>query len=333
MIPCLVAVVIVAVIFLAGPRVRINQTIQPVDLPLNIDEYIFLQEQLFSDIIPGTQKTVIWAGSPNTRTEYSIVYIHGFPATRQESAPLSDLVAKSLGANLFYTRLTGHGRTGRALAEARGEDWLNDVAQAYEIGRHLGRKVIFIGCSTGGTSLAWLAHRAATKAGMDALHACIFLSPNFKPKNPFASMLTWPWGRQIARIVIGKERVVEPENSGHGQFWTTRYPVAALLPMMAMVKLVKGLDLSQIKAPSLVVYSPDDTVIHVPSVVRAFNRLGSSVKQLVPFTRSADPGQHILAGEIFSAGTTVELADMIVSFVRGLQPDSGQNPTGSAGDT
>ncbi|MDD4273595.1 MAG: hypothetical protein PHG14_07705 [Desulfobacter postgatei] len=38
------------------------------------------------------------------------VYIHGFSATRKETAPLSDLVAKTLNANLFYTRLSGHGR-------------------------------------------------------------------------------------------------------------------------------------------------------------------------------------------------------------------------------
>lgn len=313
-------VVIAVIVFLSGPRVRIDQTIFPKKLPLDLDDYLVRQEQQFSDIIPGTRKTVIWAGPPNEQTEFSVVYIHGFPATRKETAPLSDLVAKALGANLFYTRLTGHGRTGRAVAGASVNDWLNDVVEAYEIGQRLGRKVIMIGCSTGGISLSWLAHRAATTGGMDALYACILLSPNFRPKNGFSSMLAWPWGRQIARIFIGKDRVVAPENQGHERYWITRYPVAALLPMMGMVKLVRGLDLSKIRVPVLVIYSPQDRVIHIPSLEHAYDQMGCVRKRLVPFSGSADPGQHILAGDIFSPETSEELADMIVSFV--LETDS-----------
>jgi len=307
--------IIAVIIFLSGPRVRIDETISPKTLPLDLEAYLNRLERRFPDIIPGTRKTVIWAEKANEQTEFSVVYIHGFSATRKETAPLSDLVAKALGANLFYTRLTGHGRTGQAMADAGVNDWLNDVVDAYQIGRRLGKKVVMIGCSTGGTSLAWLAHRAATLGGMDALYACIYLSPNFRPRNRFSAMLTWPWGRQIARIVIGKERAVTPENKGHEQYWTTRYPVAALLPMMGMVKLVRRLDLSKIRVPGYVVYSPQDQIIHVPSLENAFKQMGCVKKKLVPFTGSADPGHHILAGDIFSPDTTDELTDMIVSFL------------------
>ncbi|WP_320040528.1 alpha/beta fold hydrolase [uncultured Desulfobacter sp.] len=308
--------VIAAIVFLSGPRVRIDQTILPKDFPVDLDDYLFFQEQQFSDIIPGTQKTVIWAGTPNEQTEFSVVYIHGFSATRQETAPLSDIVAQTLEANLFYTRLTGHGRTGQAMAGADVNDWLNDVVDAYEIGRRIGSKVIMIGCSTGATSLAWLAHRAATVGGMEALYACIFLSPNFRPQNSFSFILTWPWGLQIARIVIGKEREMTPENKGHEQYWINRYPVEALLPMMGMVKLVRGLNLSKIRVPGLVIFSPQDQIIQIPSLEQAFKKMGCVRKQLVPFTGSSDPGQHILAGDIFSPGTSKELAEMIVAFVR-----------------
>lgn len=308
--------IIAVVIFLSGPRVRIDQAIIPKKIPLDIEAYINFQEQGFSDIIPGTQKIVIWAGKANEQTEFSVVYIHGFSATRKETEPLSNLVAKNMGANLFYTRLTGHGRTGQAMADASVNDWLNDVVDAYEIGRRLGKKVVMIGCSTGGTSLTWLAHRAATVGGMDALYACIFLSPNFRPQNRLSAMLTWPWGRQIARIVIGKERGVTPENKGHEHYWTTRYPVAALLPMMGLVNLVRKLDLSKIRVPGLVIYSPQDQIIHVPALEKAFKQMGCVRKKLVAFTGSADPGRHILAGDIFSPATTDELADMIVSFVQ-----------------
>ncbi|KZL20096.1 hypothetical protein PsAD2_01582 [Pseudovibrio axinellae] len=60
-------------------------------------------------------------------------------------------------ANLYYTRLTGHDRTGEALAEATLYDRINDLAEAVEIGRQIGEKIIIVSTSTGATLSAWLA--------------------------------------------------------------------------------------------------------------------------------------------------------------------------------
>ena len=54
-----------------------------------------------------------------------------------------------LGANLFYTRLTGHGQDGAAMAEGSVNAWINDYAEAMAIGRAIGDKVVVIGTSTG----------------------------------------------------------------------------------------------------------------------------------------------------------------------------------------
>jgi esterase/lipase len=64
----------------------------------------------------------VWANPDKTKTPCAIVYLHGFSATRQETAPLSDLVAAQLGAYLYYTRLAGHGRGGEAMAEPYAND-------------------------------------------------------------------------------------------------------------------------------------------------------------------------------------------------------------------
>ena len=55
--------------------------------------------------------------------------------------PLPDKVAAALGANLFYTRLTGHGQDGAAMAEGSVNAWINDYAEAMAIGRAIGGKV------------------------------------------------------------------------------------------------------------------------------------------------------------------------------------------------
>lgn len=65
----------------------------------------------------------------------NLVYLHGISATRQETAALAEIVAKRLEANLFYTRLTGHGRTGEALLDGSVRAWFNDTVEAFDIGQ------------------------------------------------------------------------------------------------------------------------------------------------------------------------------------------------------
>jgi pimeloyl-ACP methyl ester carboxylesterase len=165
------AIVATAVaVFFLGPRVDLARHPRPFSLPNDVEGYLARTEGQFDDIAPGAEKSIVWAGAKRAKTPFAIVYLHGFSATRQETFPLCDLVAARLGANLHYTRLTGHGRGGRALAEATVSDWLNDAAEAFAIGERLGDKVIVIGTSTGGTLATWLALQPHS-----TLHACVLL--------------------------------------------------------------------------------------------------------------------------------------------------------------
>ena len=59
------------------------------------------------------------------------------------------MLGKELNANIFFTRLRGHGLDGEALAEATFDDWMIDTNEAIDIGNAIGDKLILIGCSTG----------------------------------------------------------------------------------------------------------------------------------------------------------------------------------------
>lgn len=113
-------------------------TLRRIALPQDLDRYLREEEAGVPGITPGAEKSIVWAGKPGAKTPFSIIYLHGFTATRQEVAPVYDLVARSIGANVFYTRLTGHGMSGEALAAATLDDWINDTWEAYEIGERIG---------------------------------------------------------------------------------------------------------------------------------------------------------------------------------------------------
>jgi hypothetical protein len=117
------------VVFLLGPRVPIDEEISRRALPDDLDSYVDSVESQYSDIVEGTGRKIVWWSNPESKTSVSFVFIHGFSSTRAELAPLCDSLARRFRANLFYARLTGHGRPGAELAKAQVNNWLNDVGR------------------------------------------------------------------------------------------------------------------------------------------------------------------------------------------------------------
>jgi esterase/lipase len=302
-------------VFLAGPRVAVEQPQQPISLPDDLDQYLRQSEARFDDITPGTEKTIIWAGEPHQQTPVAIVYLHGYSATRQETAPLSDHLAEHWGANLFYTRLSGHGRSGQAMAEPGAGDWLQDASEALAIGKRLGRQVIVIGTSTGATLATWLASQQADPQ----LLAVILISPNFAPAAAGAKVLGWPWAEYFVPL-LGSEYQWTPRNAEQARYWSHRYPTRALLPMMALVNSVNDLPLEKIQTPILVIHSEDDQVVSPAAIVSAYERFGSPQKQRQVLKDSQDPSHHVLAGRILAAQDTPRVESLIRQFVEGLAP-------------
>lgn len=270
------------------------------------------------DSVPGvlphaTQKIVWLDPAEPARTHTVVVYVHGFSATRQETAPLSDTIAARLEANLFYVRLTGHGRSGRALAEATAADWVDDMAEALAVAERLGERVILIGTSTGGTLATWAASRPEWRERLEAL---VLLSPNFGVQAPGSWVFGLPWGGWVAGRLTGSERSWEPANELQGRYWTTSYPLRAVEPMLAWVRYMDRIPLDEVVTPTWLGYSPADEVVSSVATERVFERLGASRKEAVRYEGSGDPSNHILAGDVLAADATQEVASRIVAFVQ-----------------
>ena len=307
------------VAFFAGPRPTPDLTVKRPAVPRSpeeLDGFLSASEARFDELTPGTEKTIIWSDSTNKRRmPLSVVYLHGFSASRQETAPLSDFVARAVGANLFYTRLTGHGLPGDALGDASVNDWINDAIEALEVGHALGEEVVVIGTSTGATLATWVLSHAEFQANV---RANIMISPNFAPKDRSARVALWPWGRQIIRAAIGKLRRWEPRNAKQEKYWTTVYPVDAIVTMMSLVDVVDETDLSTLRTPTLVLYAELDDVISVDKIKERFVEIGAARKDLVAVDTSSASDSHVIAGDIVSPARTQSVADQIVDWLATL---------------
>lgn len=280
--------------------------------------WIKTSEAAFADIRPGNAKAIIWAASPEERTPWAVVYLHGFAASRMETAPLAETVAKQLGANVFYTRLTGHGRAnGEAMGEASVQNWMADTLEAVQIGQTLGERVLVISCSTGATLATWL----GTSADAGRIAAHVFVSPNFGLKDKRSEIVNLPWGHKIALWLEGPTRSFIPGSEQEALAWTTSYPTKSIFPMMALVKSVRESDLSVFQTPVLVLYSERDQTVEPTETLAAFTRLGSARKSIEPVSYSKSAGQHVLAGAIKDPAAVQPMADGIVQWVKALPRD------------
>jgi esterase/lipase len=231
-----------------------------------------------------------------------------------ETAPLADQVAKALGANLFYTRLSGHGLPGQAMGEASAQDWMADTLEAVRIGKTLGRKVLVISCSTGSTLSTWL---GTTPQAAD-VSAFVFISPNFGLKNKMSELINGHWGQQIATAISGDTIRYEQTDPREVVAWTGSYPTKALFPMMALVKKVRDSDLSAFQKPVLVLYSAADQTVDPEEIKATFARLGSQQKSIDAVTYSQSKGQHVLAGDIRDPQSVAPMAESIVNWTNSL---------------
>lgn len=309
----IVAIFVIFLISLLITRYRLDENINPLKLPASatdFDSYLAQSESKFGDVVSGAEKKIIWASTKQEQTDYAIVYIHGFSASRQEVAPLAELVAKDLKANLFYTRLTGHARNPEAFANSSANDWLNDAVEALEIGKKIGKKVILMGTSTGSSLICWLVNQDKYQKDVASV---IFISPNFYPASKMTKLFLYPAGVGFAKIVYGKERSWKPRNEGEGRYWNHQYRWEAITPMMVLVEHIQKIPYEKINVPALFLYTEKDKVVDASEIVKKFGLFGSKDKKLLNLSQCKD---HIMAGDIISPETTPLLRSEIVAFIK-----------------
>jgi alpha-beta hydrolase superfamily lysophospholipase len=256
-------------------------------------------------ITPGTEKRIRWFGEPGTRTSYVVVYLHGFSATRQEIAPVPERLAKTLGANLFETRLAGHGREREALVDVQAEAWLRDGEEALAIAAALGERIVLMGTSTGAT----LAVALAQHPQFGAVDSLLLLSPNFGPAAAGSDLATGPFGPQLVRLLAGEQRQWEAANAAQEKFWSTRYPNSAIIEMMRLVDLARELAADTRVPRAVLAYSAKDQVVSLPKLKAAFEALSAERKVVLVYDgdASGDPSSHILAGDVLAPDNTATL--------------------------
>ena len=276
----------------------------------SLDQLIESRENEIQNIRLDVEKKIIWANKNNQKTKTSLVFIHGFSATRFELNPVIEMLGKELQANIFFTRLKGHGQDGRALGEATFDDWMIDIEEAIGIGKVIGDNLVLIGCSTGCSLI-----HTILKESID-IKAVIYVSPNFGPKSFKGQLLRVPGAKLFMPLVFGKEHFFIPKNVEHERCWTTRYPIKALFAIKDSVVAAYKIKHNKIKVPMLFWFSDDDQVVSAKATRKIISKMGNNVTVYNPIlTNEDDSSKHGILGDILSASQTKDGVNKILSWL------------------
>jgi esterase/lipase len=316
--PLLVALLLLGLgLWVFGPRepLRLETRFDPSAIGRDVSAYLSRTEADVPNLRTNAQKEVVWAyPTSKAKTPIALVYIHGFSASRDETRPLPDEVAHRLGANLFFTRLAGHGRDSAAMAEPEVGDWIDDFAEAMAIGRKIGERVVVISTSTGATLTTLAASRPEL---MTDVAGVVEISPNFGVTDGRSWMLTIPFARSLIPYLGPEEFGTSDADMTTNGIWTQRYPTRALLPMARMVEAAQRLDVSMLRTPVLFVYAPGDKVVEAERTASIAQRWGGPHESIV-VTDSSDPSQHVIVGDATSPNTTERLSTAISEWIAAL---------------
>ncbi|MGB6036152.1 MAG: alpha/beta hydrolase [Cryomorphaceae bacterium] len=289
-----------------------------------VENFVENKESTY-DIKPGNKAEIVWWDSMNkTQTDVAIVYLHGFTASHEEGAPIHREIAQRFGCNLYLARLSEHGLiTEEALLNFTAEGLWESAKEAYAIGKTLGKEVIIMSTSTGGTLALKLA------ATYPEIKGLINYSPNIEINDPAAFLLNDPWGLQIAGMVFkGDYRTIDSDED-YRKYWYDKYRLESIVELQELVETAATeRTFKKVTCPVFdgVYYKDEDhqdQTVRVEAIRRMHEQLGTpeDKKQLIEFPNA---GGHVIAyGK--QSGAVDEVREATIGFFEGVV-DLNQKP-------
>jgi len=282
----------------------------------NMETYIAEKEAEFS-VRSDNESRIVWANdSLKNRTDYCLLYLHGFSASWYEGYPANVEFASHFGMNAYLPRLASHGlETEDPLIDMTPDNLWESAKEALMVARSLGKNVIIMSTSTGGTLGLQLAADFP-----EYVYGLILYSPNIRINNGAAFLLSKPWGLQIGRKVTGgKYRITNEDfESKDCQYWYCKYRMEAVVFLQQLVDAtMKKETFSRVTVPVFLGYyykdeNNQDETVKVDAMLKMFDQLGTyddrRVKVAFP-----DAGDHVIACELTS-GSVDEVISETIKF-------------------
>lgn len=299
-------IIVIGVVYWTGPSPffeQIDPEINDIELSINeLDSFLIEKESHFPNIKPFNESRIVWADTVR-KTEYALVYLHGFSAGVMESNPVHIELAKKYGMNLYLARLDQHGLDDtESFLNLTPASYVNSAKEAIAIGQLLGDNVIVMSCSTGGTISIYL-----TAHNPEMVHAQILYSPNIEIHDPLAKLVNKPWGKQMLHQVYGDYREVNSAwyDTDIDTYWHIKYRIEGLITLQELLDQTMTKEtFSKIESPYFAGYyfkneEESDHVISTEAIKR-FDKSTNTPDDQKMLLAFPNVGNHVIASDLRS---------------------------------
>jgi len=298
--------------------------------PDSVDSWLKDRDLKEAPIQPGSESEIVWGKLPGSKTELCVVYLHGWSASPPEVSPVCERVAAALEANLLRFRYTAHGlspmeRGGNALLTEQSHEVLrHNAATALALGGVLGKRVVLVGCSTGGALSLWLSAQQWIDSKLMAL---VLLSPGIRLTMnravwEFLSWLLLLLPKFVSILILQfvnggqtkRQRSLAPGMRGEAQAkcWTRAYPVGAVLHVIGLFVICGHLAFEKISVPVLAFANPADPGASFEATRQTLPRIPLGELEVIRDSENA----HVITGSIMSPSTVEHVVRRSVEFLK-----------------
>lgn len=296
----------ILVLFLVGPKVEkpsVDGYVAPIEQTLSLSELelqINNAEAQVEYLKPDNESRILWANTDSLyKTEYVLLYLHGFSASPKEGYPINYDFGKHYGINTYIPRLYGHGLDSPSnLLDMTPDKLIHSAKEALNIARQLGDKVIIMSTSTGGTLSLLLA------AENPDIFAQILFAPNIQIKDDNSKILTYPWGLNLGKMIAG-ETIVYDDDAETQKYWQSSYRIEGVVYLQSLVENTMTESVfEKVKQPLFLGYyykneTENDPTVKVSAMLEMFEQI-STPTELKREHAFPEVGVHPLASGIKS---------------------------------
>lgn len=282
------------------------------------------------DSVPNLKKSarasIVWASPERKKpTDFALVYLHGFKASHPEGDPIHKEIAGHFGWNLFLSRLEEHGLDlDKPLLDLKPGSLERSAEEALAIGKKLGKKIILMGTSTGGSLSLYLASQSQLNSNIVAL---VLYSPLIKFYSYNHLLLGNRTGRTLLKMIPGRHYMVKSEQAispKEKEIWYDSYAMQGALTLGKFVQETMTSSLfHNVRIPTFTGYyyrnkKRQDKVVSVKAINYMYEHLGTPKPQKI-LKNYPKAGTHVISSGLLSKSIE-ELKNDTVQFLEDQIP-------------
>ena len=261
---------------------------------IGLDSYLKNSEISLGDVPEEAEKKIIWSNTEKNKTEIAIAFLPGFSTTNFQQKEFFDKLSKELDANIFLSRLSGHGREYPGSKQMSAENYLRDTSEAIEIAKRIGKKVILIGYSLGGA--------LTTAASFDEklskdLHGVVLFAPAYV--GTIRNISLWLYAMSFLDKINHdcNDYINDQKKYDCTKYSTKVFETSDGVEGGHIMSAVAEKDFSANKVPALSFFDYDDDVLNSYETEKRLNKWGNKKSKIVIIeSGEKDITQHFIVG-------------------------------------